>query len=76
MIDNSSRWYPTPDLKRVYVAQGPGDAHLLRGLLELEGIDVLIRGDDFVPLQGGGSVPRRDTAVGLGARRLSTPTGT
>ena len=41
-------------LKKVYVARGPGDAHLLRGLLELEEIDVVIRGDDFVPLQGGG----------------------
>ena len=29
-------------------------AHVLRGLLESEGIDVAIRGDDFVPLQGGG----------------------
>ena len=42
------------DLKKVYVASGPGDAHLLRGLLESEGIDAVIRGDDFVPLQGGG----------------------
>jgi len=42
------------DLKKVYVARGPGDAHLLRGLLESEGIQVVVRGDDFVPLQGGG----------------------
>ena len=41
------------DLKKVYVARGPGDAHLLRGLLESEGIRVVVRGDDFVPLQGG-----------------------
>jgi hypothetical protein len=41
-------------LKKVYVARGPGDAHLLRGLLESEEIDVVIRGDGFVPLQGGG----------------------
>ena len=41
------------DLKKVYLASGPGDAHVLRGLLEAEGIQVLIRGDDFVPLQGG-----------------------
>ena len=42
------------DLKKVYVARGPGDAHVLRGLLESEGIAVIVRGDDFVPLQGGG----------------------
>ena len=42
------------DLKKVYVARGPGDAHVLRGLLESEGIRVVVRGDDFVPLQGGG----------------------
>lgn len=41
------------DLKKVYVAGGPGDAHLLKGLLESAGIAVVIRGDDFVPLQGG-----------------------
>ena len=42
------------DLKKVYVARGPGDAHVLRGLLESEGVRVVVRGDDFVPLQGGG----------------------
>lgn len=42
------------DLKKVYVARGPGDAHLLRGLLESAGIQAVVRGDDFVPLQGGG----------------------
>lgn len=41
------------DLKKIYVAIGPGDAHVLRGLLEVEGIDAVIRGDDMVPLQGG-----------------------
>ena len=41
------------ELRKIYVADGPGDAHLLRGLLETEGIDVVIRGADFVPLQGG-----------------------
>ena len=45
---------PMSDLKKLYTAKGPGDAHVLRGLLESEGIDVAIRGDDFVPLQGGG----------------------
>ena len=39
------------DLKKVYVARGPGDAHLLRGLLESAGIQAIVRGDDFVPLQ-------------------------
>ena len=41
------------DLKKIYRADGPGDAHVLRGLLEVEGIDAVIRGDDMVPLQGG-----------------------
>jgi len=41
------------DLRKIYVADDQGDAHLLRGLLEREGIDVVIRGADFVPLQGG-----------------------
>ena len=41
------------ELKRIYQARGPGDAHFLRGLLESEGIAVVIRGDDFVPFQGG-----------------------
>ena len=41
------------DLKKIYQADGPGDAHVLRGLLEVEGIDAVIRGDDMVPLQGG-----------------------
>ncbi len=41
------------DLRKIYQADGPGDAHVLRGLLEVEGIDAVIRGDDMVPLQGG-----------------------
>ena len=41
------------DLKKIYEAAGPGDAHVLRGLLEVEGIDSVVRGDDMVPLQGG-----------------------
>jgi len=41
------------DLKKLYVAQGPGDAQVLKGLLESAGIRSVIRGDDFVPLQGG-----------------------
>ena len=41
------------DLKKIYEADGPGDAHVLRGLLEVEGIDSVVRGDDMVPLQGG-----------------------
>ncbi len=40
-------------LRKIYIADGPGDAHILRGLLETEGIDAVIRGADFVPLQGG-----------------------
>ena len=41
------------ELRKVYVARGPGDAHLVKGLLESAGIQVVVRGDDFVPLQGG-----------------------
>ena len=41
------------DLKKIYEADGAGDAHVLRGLLGVEGIDAVIRGDDMVPLQGG-----------------------
>ena len=41
------------NIKKVYVAKGPGDAHLVRGLLESAGIQAVVRGDDFVPLQGG-----------------------
>ena len=42
------------DLKKIYRARGPGDAHVLKSLLEAEGIRAVIRGDAFVPLQGGG----------------------
>ena len=41
------------ELKKLYVAVGPGDAHVLRGLLENEGIPAIVRGDDIVPFQGG-----------------------
>ena len=41
------------ELKKVYVARGPGDAHVLRGLLESVGVRSVSRGDDFVPFQGG-----------------------
>ena len=44
---------PMSDLKKVYVARGPGDAHVLRSLLESVGVRCVIRGDDFVPFQGG-----------------------
>ena len=40
-------------LKKVYVAANAVDAHMLEGLLEQEGIQAVVRGDDFVPLQGG-----------------------
>ncbi len=32
-------------MKRVYLAQNPADAHLLRGILENEGIDAAVHGD-------------------------------
>ena len=40
-------------LTKVYVAANSVDAHLLKALLEQEGIRAVVRGDDFVPLQGG-----------------------
>ncbi|MEE3202026.1 MAG: DUF2007 domain-containing protein [Acidobacteriota bacterium] len=43
----------TSELKKLYVAAGPGDAYVLRGLLEAEGISAIVRGDDMVPFQGG-----------------------
>ena len=41
------------NLKKLYTAQGVGDAHVMRGLLESAGINAVIRGDGVVPLQGG-----------------------
>ncbi len=41
------------ELKKIYVAVGPGDAYVFRGLLEAEGISAIVRGDDMVPFQGG-----------------------
>ena len=40
-------------LKKLYVAANAVDGHMLKGLLEREGIQAVVRGDDFVPLQGG-----------------------
>jgi len=51
-------------LKKVYVASGTGDAYVLRSLLESAGIESVIRGDDFVPLQGG-SLLRMETRASV-----------
>ena len=40
-------------LKKIYLAANAVDAHMLKGLLEQEEIQAVVRGDDFVPLQGG-----------------------
>ena len=40
-------------LKKIYTAVHAIDAHMLEGLLAQEGIVAVVRGDDFVPLQGG-----------------------
>jgi hypothetical protein len=40
-------------LKKIYTAANSVDAHMLEGLLAQEGIAAVVRGDDFVPLQGG-----------------------
>jgi hypothetical protein len=42
------------DLKKVYVARGLGDAHVLCGILESNDIRAVLRGDEFMPLQGVG----------------------
>ena len=39
---------------KLYVADGPADAHLLRGLLESEGLTAFVRNDGTVPLQAVG----------------------
>ena len=39
-------------LKKLYVARNAVDAHMLEGLLDQEGIQAVVRGDDFVPFQG------------------------
>jgi len=40
-------------LIKLYVAANSTDAHMLVALLEQEGIEAVVRGDGFVPLQGG-----------------------
>ena len=49
---------PRKSVKRIeaklYVADGPADAHLLRGLLEAEGLTAFVRDDGMVPLQAVG----------------------
>ena len=40
-------------LKRIYVAANAVEAHMLKDLLAQEAIEAVVRGDDFVPLQGG-----------------------
>jgi hypothetical protein len=41
------------DLAKIYTAANGIDAHMLKALLEQEGISAVVRGDDVVPLQGG-----------------------
>ncbi|HIE91329.1 MAG TPA: DUF2007 domain-containing protein [Acidobacteria bacterium] len=40
-------------LAKIYTADNGMDAHMLKALLEQEGISAVVRGDDVVPLQGG-----------------------
>jgi hypothetical protein len=40
-------------LTKLYIAENAIDGHMLKGLLEQEGIPAVVRGDDVVPLQGG-----------------------
>ncbi|MAM83349.1 MAG: hypothetical protein CL472_01550, partial [Acidobacteria bacterium] len=47
-------------LVKLCVVANTADAHLLTVLLEQEGISAVVRGDGFVPLQGG-SLLRMET---------------
>lgn len=40
-------------MKKVYVAQNPMDAHMMRGFLQAEGIDSIVQGEDLFAIQGG-----------------------
>lgn len=40
-------------LKRIHLAANAVEAHMLKDLLAQEEIEAVVRGDDFVPLQGG-----------------------
>ncbi len=40
-------------MKRVYLAHDPADAHLVKGLLEAEGIPAVVQGEHLFALRGG-----------------------
>ena len=40
------------DMKCVYTAHNPTEAHLVKGLLEAEGIETVVRGEHLFPLRG------------------------
>jgi hypothetical protein len=40
-------------VKKVYVAQSPAEAHLVRGRLENEGIPAVVQGEDLYAIRGG-----------------------
>ncbi len=40
-------------MKRVYIARGPAEAHLVRGFLEAEGIEAIVQGDTLSTIFGG-----------------------
>lgn len=39
-------------MKKVFVARHPAEAHLVRGMLEANGIAVLVRGEDLFSVRG------------------------
>ncbi len=39
-------------MKRVYTAHDPTEAHLVKGLLEAEGIEAIVQGEHLFPLRG------------------------
>lgn len=40
-------------MKQVYIAQDPTEAHLIRGLLEAEGIEAIVQGEHLFTIRGG-----------------------
>jgi hypothetical protein len=40
-------------MKRVYVARGPAEAHLVKGFLETKGIPAIVQGEHLYAIRGG-----------------------
>jgi len=40
-------------MKKVYTAQGPAEAHLVKGFLEAQGIPTIVQGENLYAIRGG-----------------------